>query len=202
MRPISLAQLTLIGIALIGATAAQASPEAKSASTAQADTATKAAPTQADLTTTLNVKLALLNKLGMDTMHVDVEARGRTVRLSGTVEKRETKELAGTVAFGVRGVSRVENALRLEAAVANPSQAGAAVGEADAEVKDALLETRLRLALVDKMGSDGFRIGTDAANGVVTLSFDDAFETVRRDLAVAIATDMSGVSRVVSVDKT
>jgi hypothetical protein len=52
------------------------------------------------------------------------------------------------------------------------------------------------------VGSDGFRIGTDAASGVVTLSFDDAFETVRRDLAVAIATGMSGVSKVVSVDKT
>ena len=200
MRPTSLVKLA-IGIALLGATAAQASPEAKTAPE-QSTTAAKAAPTQADLTTTLNVKLALLNKLGMDTMHVDVEARDRTVRLTGTVDKRETKELAGTVAFSVRGVSRVENAIRLEAAVENPSQASAVVGEADAEVKDALLETRLRLALIDKMGSDGFRIGTDAASGVVTLSFDDAFETDRRDRAVAIATGMSGVSKVVSVDKT
>ena len=199
MRPTSLVKVAL-GIALLGATAAQASP-AKSA-TPQSTTTEKAPPTQADLTTALNVELALLNKLGMDTMHVDVEARDRTVRLSGTVDKRETKELAGTVAYGVRGVSRVENALRLDAAVANPSRAGAVVGEADAEVKDALLETRLRLALVDKMGSDGFRIGTDAASGVVTLSFDEAFETVRRDHAVAIATGMSGVSKVVSVDKT
>lgn len=200
MRLTTLVQLA-IGIALIGATAAQANPEAQ-AVPAQSNAASKSVPTEADLRTTLNVELALLNKLGTDTMHVDVEARDRTVRLSGTVDKRETKELAGTVAFGVRGVSRVENALKLDAAVANPSRAGAAVGEADAEVKDALLETRLRLALVDKMGSDGFRIGTDAASGVVTLSFDDAFETVRRDLAIAIATAMSGVSKVVSVDKT
>ena len=198
MRTTSLVKLAL-GIALIGATAAQADPAAQAAP-AQ-NTTTKADQTEADLRTTLNVELALLDKLGMDTRHVDVEVRDRTVRLSGTVDKRETKELAGTVAFGVRGVSRVENALKLDAAVANPSRAGAAVGEADAEVKDALLETRLRLALVDKMGGDGFRIGTNAASGVVTLSFDDAFETDRRDRAVAIATGMAGVSKVVSVDK-
>ena len=200
MRLTSLVKLA-IGIALIGAAAAQASPAEQTAPAQSTTTEAKPAATEADLRTTLNVQLALLNKLGSDSMHVDVEARDRTVRLSGTVEKRETKELAGTVAFGVRGVTRVENALRLEAAVSNPSQASAAVGEADAEVKDALLETRLRLALVDKMGRDGFRIGTDAASGVVTLSFDEAFETARRDHAVAIATGMSGVSKVVSIDK-
>ena len=196
MRLTSLGKLALIGIALIGATAAQA------ATTAQPTTAAKAEATEADWTTTLNVKLALLRKLGTDTLHLDVNSLGGTVRLAGTVDKRETKELAGTVAFSVRGVYRVENAIRLEAAVANPSQAGAAVGEADAEVKDAVLETRLRLALIEKMGSDGFKIGTDAANGVVTLSFDQAFDSDSRERAVAIANGMRGVSKVVSVDKT
>jgi osmotically-inducible protein OsmY len=196
MKLTSLVKLAAIGIALIGATAAQASTPAKALAT------TKAAPTQADWTTTLNVKLALLDKLGMDTMHVDVDSLAGTVTLMGTVDKRETKELAGTVAMAVPGVHHVENGIRLEAAVANPSQVGAAVGEADAEVKDAVLETRLRLALIDKMGSDGFGIGTDAANGVVTLSFDHAFNSDNRERAVAIATGMTGVSKVVSIDKT
>jgi osmotically-inducible protein OsmY len=217
MRPTSLAKLALIGIALISATAAQAATEAQAAtaandaqaateaqavSEAEAAVPAKAAPTEADWTTTLNVKLALLRKLGTDTLHLDVDSLGGTVRLTGTVDKRETKELAGTVAMSVRGVHRVENGIRLEAAVANPSQAGAAVGEADAEVKDAVLETKLRLALINKMGSDGFKIGTDAANGVVTLSFDSAFNSDSRERAVAIATDMRGVSKVVAVDKT
>jgi len=190
MRLKSLVKLTLIGIALIGATAAQAA------------TTANAAATQADWTTTLNVKLALLNKLGPDTMHIDVDSVGGTVNLKGTVDRRETKELAGTVAMHTRGVRRVENGIRLEAAVANHSRAGAAVGEADAEVKDAVLETKLRLALIDKMGSDGFKIGTDAANGVVTLSFDGALASDGRERAVAIATGLKGVSKVVSVDKT
>jgi osmotically-inducible protein OsmY len=190
MKLKSLSNAALIAVALIGAAAAQAA------------TTTKADAGRADWTTTLNVKLALLHKLGTDTLHVDVDSLGGTVRLAGTVDKRETKELAGTVAMSVRGVHRVENGIRLEAAVDNPSRAGAAVGEADAEVKDAVLETRLRLALIDKMGSDGFRIGTDAANGVVTLSFDEGFNSDSRERAVAIATGMAGVSKVVSVDKT
>jgi osmotically-inducible protein OsmY len=193
MRLTSLVKLAVIGIALTGAAAVQATTPAKAA---------PSTPTKADWTTTLQVKLALLDKLGTDTLHVDVESLGGTVSLMGTVDKRETKELAGTVAMAVHGVHRVENGIRLEAAVANPSQTGAAVGEADAEVRDAVLETKLRLALIDKMGSDGFGIGTDAANGVVTLSFDHAFDTVSRERAVAIATDLKGVSKVVSVDKT
>jgi len=192
MRLTSLVKLAVIGIALTGAAAAQAITPAKTAST----------PTQADWTTTLNVKLALLDKLGTDTLHVDVDSLDGTVTLVGTVDKRETKELAGTVAMAVAGVHHVENGIRLEAAVANPSHTGAVVGEADAEVKDAVLETRLRLALIDKMGSDGFGIGTDAANGVVTLSFDQAFNVASRERAVAIATGMTGVSKVVSLDKT
>jgi osmotically-inducible protein OsmY len=193
MKLTSLVKLAAIGIALTGAAAVQATTPAKAA---------PSTPTQADWTTTLNVKLALLDKLGTDSLHVDVDSVAGTVSLRGTVDKRQTKELAGTVAMAVRGVHRVENGIRLEAAVANPSHAGAAVSEADAEVKDAVLETRLRLALIDKMGSDGFGIGTDAANGVVTLSFDHAFNTVSRERAVAIATDVKGVSKVVSVDKT
>ena len=193
MRLTSLVKLAVIGIALTGAAAVQASAPAKAA---------PSTPTQADWTTTLHVKLALLDKLGTDTLHVDVDSVGGTVRLMGTVDKRETKELAGTVAMSVRGVNRVENAIRLESAVANHSHAGAAVGEAEAEVKDAVLETKLRLALIDKMGSDGFKIGTDAANGVVTLSFDGALASDGRERAVAIATGLKGVSKVVSVDKT
>ena len=177
--------VTLIGVALIGATAAQA------ATTAKADAA------QTDWTTTLNVKLALLNKLGTDTLHIDVVSVGGTVNLKGTVDQQKTKELAAKVAMATRGVRRVENGIRLEA-VANSSHAGAA----DAEVKDAVLDTRLRLALIDEMGSDGFNIDTDAADGVVTLSFDSAFANDGRERAVAIATGLKGVSKVVSVDKT
>ena len=180
--------ITLIGIAAIGIVLTDAR-------------AARAAENQADWTTKLNVKLSLLNKLGTDSLHVDVEAAEGAVTLTGTVHKRETMELATTVAKAVTGVKSVKNSVRLEADVANPSKSSAAVGEAEAEVKDAILATKLRLALVDKMGTDAFKIGTVVSTGVVTLEFDRDFTSDQRQRAMTVAKGVEGVSKVVSVDK-
>jgi osmotically-inducible protein OsmY len=152
----------------------------------------------ANWTTTLNVKLALFDKLGTDSLNVNVDSAGGTVVLKGTVSKRETKELATTVVQSVDGVASVDNELRVEAA--SESQSAEAVGEAEAELKDAALETKIRLELIDKLGSDGFRIGTEAANGVVTLEFDRDFTSDRRRQAVAAVKTVHGVTKVISVD--
>jgi osmotically-inducible protein OsmY len=160
-----------------------------------------AADAQADGTTTLKVKLALLNKLGADSLHVDVDSVGGAVNLKGTVSKRETKELAETVAKSVTGVTTVDNDVEVAANVANPNKAGVAAGEAEAELKDVILETKIRIALVDKMGSDGFKIGTDAASGVVTLEFEKAFTAAQRSEASKVVQGVEGVSKVVAVDK-
>ncbi len=159
-----------------------------------------AADTLADGTTTLKVKLALLTKLGADSLKINVDSRDGAVSLNGTVAKRETAELAKTVAEGVEGVARVDSHLSVE----TPPAEGAvtrAVGEAEAEVKDGILESRVRLALVDQLGSDGFRIGTEAANGVVTLEFGDAIPEERRSMAVKAVEGVEGVTRVLSIDK-
>ncbi len=166
-----------------------------------AGNALNASDDQADWLTTLNVKLALLNKLGVDSLHVDVDSTAGAVTLHGTVGKRETRELAETIAKSVTGVKSVRNDLHLETSEASPGKAGAAAAEAEAEVKDAVLETKIRLALVDKMGSDGFRIGTEAANGVVTLEFERDFAAARRYEATRIVKAVDGVTKVVSVDK-
>ncbi len=179
----TIATMTLVGGLLVGGNAAQA------------------ADNQADWSTTLNVKLALLNKLGTDSMHVDVDSAAGAVKLQGTVDKRETMELASTIAKSVAGVKSVDNELRLQAAVSNPSKTGAAATEAEAEVKDAVLETKIRIAMVDKMGADGFRIGTEAASGVITLEFEKALGTARRNEAIAVVKAVGGVTKVVSVDK-
>jgi osmotically-inducible protein OsmY len=184
MNPRTLAKMTLISLALVGGSAAQA------------------ADTQADWTTTLSVKLALLDKLGTDSLHVDVATDVGAVTLAGTVDKRETRELAATVASSVTGVKSVQNDVRLEASVANDNKAGVAAGEAEAELKDAMLSTRIRLALVEKMGTDGFRIGTEAADGVVTLEFDRELATASREQATSIVEGVAGVAKVVAVDKT
>jgi osmotically-inducible protein OsmY len=164
-------------------------------------TAQAAEKTQADWTTTLNVKLALLNKLGTDSVRIDVDSMNGAVVLSGVVEKRETSELASTIAKSVAGVKSVNNNIEQGPAIANPSKAAAAAGEAEAEVKDVVIETKLRLALIDKMGGDGFKIGTEAASGVVTLEFEPGLSGERRKQAIEVTKGVDGVTKVITVDK-
>ena len=178
----TLAKMALVGVVLIGGSAANA------------------ADNQADWTTTLNVKLLLLNKLGTDSLKIDVDAVGGAVALTGTVAKRETVELAETVAKSVAGVKSVKNDLRLEANVANPSKASVAAGETEAELADTVLQTKVKLALVEQMGTDGFKINTDVASGVVSLAFEKDFTAARRQEAAKIAKGVEGVTKVVSVE--
>lgn len=182
-----LAKMVLVGLLLFGVTAF---------------TPAGASENQADSTTKLKVKLALLEKLGTDSLHVEVDANEGDLILRGMVDKRETAELATSVSKSVSGVKSVKNEIVLEAMEANPSKAARIAGEAEAEVKDSMLATKIRIALVDKMGADGFKIGTVAANGVVTLRFGSEFAVARRNQASKIAKDVVGVHKVISVHKT
>jgi osmotically-inducible protein OsmY len=179
----TVAKFALIGAMWIGGSAAQA------------------ADNQADWTVTLSVKLALLEKLGTDSLHMEVETTAGDVTLKGTVVKRETLELAQSVTKSVAGVKSVKNSLELKANVENASSTAVAAGETEAELKDAMLSTSIRLALINKMGSDGFRIGTVAASGVVTLEFDKELTSARRGEAVKVVKAVDGVSKVISIDK-
>jgi hypothetical protein len=100
----------------------------------------------------LNVRLALLDKLGTDALSIGVKSVGGTVRLAGTIDRQKAKDRAGTIVMNTRGVSRVENGIRLGAAVVSAEQAGApaGAGASEADVKNAVLETRLSLALIEK----------------------------------------------------
>jgi osmotically-inducible protein OsmY len=153
---------------------------------------------QADWTTTLKVKLALLEKLGTDALKVDVDTNAGAVHLGGAVSKRETAELASTVTRSVAGVQSVDNDLEVRG---TPDTVGEAVGEGEKEVKDAMLESRVRLALIDKLGSDGFKIGTEAASGVVTLEFPADLPASRRDQAKSAVGALDGVADVIWVEK-
>jgi hypothetical protein len=150
----------------------------------------------------LKVKMKLLEKLGTDGLRVNVEAaEGGVVTLAGEVKKRDTLELAEEVAKSVEGVARVRNDVRVEGAAPPGASVSSAVAETENELKDAALEVRARLALVDRMGRDGFRIGTDAAGRTLTLEFPAGFERDRRRQAVEIAEKLEGVDRVVELDR-
>jgi osmotically-inducible protein OsmY len=155
-------------------------------------------PNTSDAGITLNVKLALLNKLGTDSLKINVDTNAGAVVLRGAVNKRETSELAGTVARAVANVKSVNNELTL--ATADSSTTKAVAAEAEAELKDALVETNVRIALLDRLNTDGFKVSTEVASGVVTLSFDKDLSAARRAEAVTAAKSVNGVTKVVNVD--
>jgi len=152
----------------------------------------------------LRVRLELLTKLGVDGLRVEVTAEQGKVRLAGTVKKRATAELAEEIARKVDGVGSVANDIRIEGQEAAKTPEGkvdAALKEAELEAADALLETKVTMALIDRLGSDGFRIGTDAASGVLTLEFPKGMESARRRDAIETAKKVQGVSKVIALDK-
>jgi len=147
----------------------------------------------------LRVRAELLAKLGIDGLRIDVAAEGGNVRLGGEVKKRATAELAEEVARQVSGVSAVENQIHVSGT--EETRLDQVVGEAEQELRDAALETKVHLALIDRMGRDGFRIGTDAASGVLSLEFPKDMQRARRREAIAIAEKVEGVSKVISLDR-
>jgi osmotically-inducible protein OsmY len=148
----------------------------------------------------LRVRLELLQKLGADGLRVDVEAEDGEVRLAGEVRRRATARNAEEIALRVAGVRSVKNDIRVTEGAAASRRLDSLVAGAERELRDAGLETRVRLALVDRLGSDGFRIGTDAVDGVVTLKFPAAIERARRRDAARTAKRVEGVQRVISLD--
>jgi osmotically-inducible protein OsmY len=149
----------------------------------------------------VEVRQALQARLGDDSLGVDVRAMGGTVLLGGTVNERATAELAEEVAHSVPGIVRVENEIQLAESNHSEERAGVAMTqierETERELRDAALATRVRFALVDRLGSDGLRIGIDVADGTVTLHFAGSFEAGSRAEARATVARVSGVRRVI-----
>jgi len=149
----------------------------------------------------LKVKVALLERFGVDALRVDVDVQNGTATLAGTVKKRETAELAEGIAKSVAGVRRVENDLKLAEYQNDPSKLDVAGRETERELEDGLLKSKVRVRLIEEMGADAMRIGTEAADTTVTLELPRDLSRDRREEAVRIAKQVPGVVRVLTVDK-
>jgi len=148
------------------------------------------------------VHIALLEKLGIDGLRVGVEVTGEQAKLTGEVHERETRELAKQVALSVDGVDKVDNEIEL-ASAASPEDTAAsrAVGEAQHDVADALLGTKVKLKLLDALGGDAFKIDVKASDGVVSLRGTVPSDT-ERDTAITTARNAQGVKKVVDLLET
>jgi hyperosmotically inducible protein len=141
------------------------------------------------------VRVALLEQLRTDGLEISADVSGSVVTLTGRVGRRSSQELAEQVARAVSGVTEVRNRLVVAPGTPPAAPLAQAVDKAEKEVADALLETRVKMRLLDQMGRPGFAIEVEATDGVLSLS-GQVPDTDRRDLAVRITREVSGVRAV------
>lgn len=146
------------------------------------------------------VRLALLEKLGTDGLDVKADALGGRVRLSGVVDKRSTQELAEEVARSVSGVQGVDSAIAVREAGTPGTPVARAVGRAENEVGDAILEMRVGRNLLGEIGRYALDLEVEATDGVVSLR-GTLPDRERKSLALRVARETSGVRRVVDLLK-
>ncbi len=147
----------------------------------------------------LAVHLKLMDKLGVDGMHIDVDANAGHVVLSGALKKPASRDLAKQVALSVDGVKSVDNRLRL--VNERPSKVKRAVHHAEHSVQDAMLETHVKMRLMDNLGKNAFHVDVDASHGAVSLS-GTLPNRHYRDIAVETARKTEGVTKVIDLIKT
>lgn len=116
----------------------------------------------ADTLKALSLKLKLLDRLGADALGIRVSVTGDHALLSGNVAKKASQELAKEVALSVDGIRKVESR------IFETAPAGGLV-DAAGEVRDATLESRVKLALLSDLGKEAVRIEVEATDGVVSL---------------------------------
>lgn len=143
------------------------------------------------------VKTALLTELGFDAFGVDVTARSGVVTLTGRVDKRTTAEQSQAVAKAVEGVTKVEHHVKVEASPTTTPVADA-VAHGEREVKDALLESEVKMALLSSIGKEAFDVEVEATDGTVSLR-GKLPDSEREKIAVATAEKCDGVKKVIDL---
>jgi osmotically-inducible protein OsmY len=131
---------------------------------------------------------------------VTVNAAGGRVSLIGAVDKRTTQELAEEVAKSVPGVQSVDNRLASREEQPQSTLPGRAVGHAEREVKDAVLEMRIGRKLLGEIGRYALDLEVEVTDGVVSVR-GTLPDRERKSLALRAVRDTSGVVKVVDLLK-
>ncbi|MHB8799282.1 MAG: BON domain-containing protein [Thermoanaerobaculia bacterium] len=145
--------------------------------------------------TSVAVKAKLIEKLGVDGLRIAVQMNGTTAVLTGQVEKKESKELAKEVALSVADVKDVDNRL-----TQNPTKEPSASKDFELEIRDGVLETKVKNILLTEVGVNAMKIEVEATNGVVSLRGTVPSAEIAK-AAVEKAKATSGVKKVVNLLK-
>ena len=133
---------------------------------------------------TTQVKAGLATEKGIPSTDINVETYKGVVLLSGFVPEKSSKDAAGKVAAGVKGVTKVHNAITVHPKTSMGSK-----------MDDTMLVGKVKAALIDEKGVDAGQINCEARDSIVQLA---GFVTnqAMKDKALAVAKGVSGVKGV------
>lgn len=148
----------------------------------------------AEATLNSRVRVALLKNLkGSDGLRISVEVNGGTVTLTGEVQERATQKLAPEVVKSVDGAKFVKNLLTLSKdAPHQDDMAG--------KVHDAMLESSVKLRLLQEVGEVAMKIEVEAADTTVSLR-GAVPDVATKEKLVASARKVEGVKDVTDLIK-
>ena len=139
----------------------------------------------------ISVKTTLVEKLGTDALGIMVTVSGETATLSGAVSKPASQGLAEQVALSVEGITKVDNQ------VTRSVPLGTAETTKDS-MKNALLDLKVKSALLSQVGTNALKIEVESVDGVVSLRGQpDSADTARE--AIRTARSVKGVRKVVNL---
>lgn len=155
-----------------------------------------------DASITAMVKSKLLWNRHTQGLSTNVETESGRVTLLGTVNSPEAKEMAGELAADTRGVVSVDNQLAVdeteETVTERASETASGVGQS---ISDTWITTKVKSTLLYSSNVSGTDISVSTEDGVVTLSGTVESEA-ERDLAIELAGNVRGVTRVESSELT
>lgn len=125
-----------------------------------------------------------------------VTVDGEQAILEGTVEEAIDKDLAQQIALSVKGITKVDNRIKVDAA-AGASARKAGHNEFVQAVEDATITAGVKSKLLWNDNTDGLDIKVDTKQGVVTLT-GVADTDASKDLAGYLAANTGGVRDVVN----
>jgi osmotically-inducible protein OsmY len=133
---------------------------------------------------TTAVKAELATAKGVPNTDINVETYKGVVLLSGFVPEQSSKDTAGKVAGGVKGVVKVHNAITVHPKTSMGSK-----------LDDTVLVGKVKAALIDEKSVDAGQINCEARDSIVQLA---GFVTnqAMKDKALAVAKGVSGVKGV------
>lgn len=140
-----------------------------------------------DAAITADIKSSLLADSATDGLNIDVEVNETKVQLNGFVDSQSQVDRAGEIARSTKGVTSVENNLKV---TAGDRQAGE-------YLDDNSLASRVKMALANDPAVQSLKVDVEVNRGIVSLGgYVDTDE--ERAEAVAVTQKVDGVVKVVN----